>query len=96
MPAHHSASSHITQSLITFSTLLNHFFHSPSEPMQAEGVFKALVHIIELLSKKKFHNFRPVLDAYIQRHFSGATAHRSLIPCLRNYITLAKTQVGQK
>ena len=46
-------------------------------------MFDALCAVIEQLSNKKFYNFRPVLDAYIQKHFSGAKAHKTLIQCLK-------------
>ena len=49
-------------------------------------VFDALAYLIGVLADKKFHNFRPVLDAYIERHFSGAMVHRSLVQCLRMYV----------
>ncbi len=49
-------------------------------------IFDALIHLIGVLSDKKFHNFRPVLDAYIQRHFSGAMVHRTLTSCLRRHV----------
>lgn len=57
----------------------------------AMEVFDALAYLIGVLSDKKFHNFRPVLDAYIQRHFSGAMVHRSLVTCLRTYVDRAGT-----
>uniref|UniRef100_A0A4W3JSE5 Dedicator of cytokinesis protein 4 n=1 Tax=Callorhinchus milii TaxID=7868 RepID=A0A4W3JSE5_CALMI len=49
-------------------------------------VFDSLVHIINLLQDSKFHNFKPVMDTYIQSHFAGALAYRDLIKVLRRYI----------
>uniref|UniRef100_UPI00358E5EA5 dedicator of cytokinesis protein 4 isoform X3 n=1 Tax=Myxine glutinosa TaxID=7769 RepID=UPI00358E5EA5 len=49
-------------------------------------VFQALVHIINLLRDAKFHNFRPVMDMYIQKHFAGALAYRELLRCLQWYL----------
>ncbi len=52
-------------------------------PEHAELVFRALVHVITpVVTNKKFSNFRPVLDAYIQHHFAGATAFRPLLTSL--------------
>ena len=52
-------------------------------------MFEALVFIIGLLADKKFTNFRPVLDAYISKHFSGAMAHKSLVACLHSVMASA-------
>lgn len=57
-----------------------------SHPGLSRFVFDALVHIIDSLDHKNFLNFRPVLDAYIQKHFSGAMAHAALVSCLKEQV----------
>lgn len=52
-------------------------------------VFTALIHIISLISDRKYHQFRPVLDAYISNTFSFAMAYSKLIAILKEYIDCA-------
>lgn len=59
-------------------------------------MFDTLAYLIGVLADKKFHNFRPVLEMYIQRHFSGAMVHRSLCQCLRSYVDNATDDNPQK
>lgn len=49
-------------------------------------VYNALVFIINFLvdEKKKYTNFKIVLDTYIERQFSGTTAHKHLMMCLKH------------
>ncbi|KAG8439777.1 hypothetical protein GDO86_005808 [Hymenochirus boettgeri] len=49
-------------------------------------VFDCLVHIINLLQDSKFQHFKPVMDTYIEAHFSGALAYRELIKVLKWYV----------
>ncbi|OCT87399.1 hypothetical protein XELAEV_180210954mg, partial [Xenopus laevis] len=49
-------------------------------------VFDSLVHIINLLQDNKFQHFKPVMDTYIEAHFSGALAYRDLIKVLKWYV----------
>ncbi|KAJ6656254.1 hypothetical protein lerEdw1_003982 [Lerista edwardsae] len=49
-------------------------------------VFDCLVHIINLLQDSKFHNFKPVMDTYIESHFAGALAYRDLIKVLKWHV----------
>ncbi|KXJ18384.1 Dedicator of cytokinesis protein 2 [Exaiptasia diaphana] len=53
-------------------------------------VFDALVFTINLLADKKYHHFRPVLDAYIETRFGAVQAHRTLIATLKEYIEYAR------
>ncbi|KAL8560337.1 hypothetical protein ACOMHN_006068 [Nucella lapillus] len=55
-------------------------------------VFNALVYIIALISDKKYHQFRPVLDAYIQTTFSFSMAYNKLIVILKDYVDRANEQ----
>jgi hypothetical protein len=58
------------------------------DTMESYGhlVFEAIVFIIGLLSDKKYHHFRPVLESYIDRLFANATAHTKLIELLRRQV----------
>ncbi|KAK3743713.1 hypothetical protein QZH41_012379, partial [Actinostola sp. cb2023] len=53
-------------------------------------VFDALVFTINLLADKKYHHFRPVLDAYIEKRFGAVQVHRTLIKVLKEYIQYAR------
>ncbi|KXJ24494.1 Dedicator of cytokinesis protein 1 [Exaiptasia diaphana] len=52
-------------------------------------VFQAMVFIICILSNKKYQHFQAVLTTYIEKHFSGTTAHKKLVSCLKQ--TLEQT-----
>ncbi|XP_059148668.1 dedicator of cytokinesis protein 1-like isoform X3 [Physella acuta] len=52
-------------------------------------VFDALVYIIVLISDRKYHQFRPVLDAYIDSAFSFAMAYNKLMVILKDYVDKA-------
>ncbi|XP_071089559.1 dedicator of cytokinesis protein 1-like isoform X4 [Haliotis cracherodii] len=49
-------------------------------------VFDALVYIIALISDRKYSQFRPVLDAYIESTFSFAMAYNKLMVILKDYV----------
>lgn len=52
-------------------------------------VFDALVFTISLLADKKYHHFRPVLDAYIEELFGATKADHILISVFLEYISYA-------
>ncbi|KAL3864490.1 hypothetical protein ACJMK2_006169 [Sinanodonta woodiana] len=52
-------------------------------------VFDALVYIIGLVSDRKYHQFRPVINAYIMNNFSFATAYNKLMLILKDYVDSA-------
>ncbi|KAK3095553.1 hypothetical protein FSP39_016043 [Pinctada imbricata] len=58
-------------------------------------VFEALVHIVGLISDRKYHQFRPVLDAYVTSSFSFAMAYQKLMVILREYVDKA-LEINQK
>uniref|UniRef100_A0A4W3GX96 Dedicator of cytokinesis 3 n=1 Tax=Callorhinchus milii TaxID=7868 RepID=A0A4W3GX96_CALMI len=58
-------------------------------------VFQSLVFIINLLRDSKYFHFRPVMDTYIQKHFSGALAYKELIRCLKWYMDRSAEVVRQ-
>ena len=39
-------------------------------------VFRALVHILATLQDPKYENFQPVIEAYINDHFSAALVYK--------------------
>ncbi|XP_073238831.1 dedicator of cytokinesis protein 1-like [Porites lutea] len=55
-------------------------------------VFDALVFTISLLADKKYHHFRPVLDAYIEELFGATKADHILILVFLEYISYATTE----
>ncbi|XP_078065470.1 dedicator of cytokinesis protein 3 isoform X1 [Mustelus asterias] len=58
-------------------------------------VFQSLVFVINLLRDSKYFHFRPVMDTYIQKHFSGALAYKELIRCLKWYMDRSAEVVRQ-
>ncbi|CAG8777311.1 36374_t:CDS:2, partial [Racocetra persica] len=50
-------------------------------------IFNALVTILGIVSDRRFMNFRPVLDVYIEKHFSCAAASSSLIRSMNRLIS---------
>ncbi|KAL5021107.1 hypothetical protein ScPMuIL_000262, partial [Solemya velum] len=59
-------------------------------------VFDALVYIISLISDRKYHQFRPVLDDYIVRSFSFATAYDKLMLILKDYVDEANETLHEQ
>ncbi|XP_031549558.1 dedicator of cytokinesis protein 1-like [Actinia tenebrosa] len=57
-------------------------------------VFDALVFTINLLADKKYHHFRPVLDAYIETRFGAIKVYGTLINVLKEYIECAGKKQG--
>ncbi|XP_064601988.1 dedicator of cytokinesis protein 1-like isoform X2 [Liolophura sinensis] len=58
-------------------------------------VFDGLVHIIALISDRKYHQFRRVLDAYIETNFSFAMAYNKLLVIFKFYIDNANEKAQQ-
>eukprot|EP00795_Rhopilema_esculentum_P012407 gene12407-3070_t len=54
-----------------------------------ELISDAVVFCITLLADKKYHQFRPVLDAYIKNMFSAAKAYLTLTSVLQKHIEIA-------
>lgn len=49
-------------------------------------VFQALVTILGIVSDRRFTNFKPVLDVYIERHFTCSTASSHIIKSLHKLL----------
>jgi len=54
----------------------------------AMSVLKVLVHVISFVESEKYNKFKSVIDNYIDEHFSGALAFRSLISCLKELLQI--------
>ncbi|XP_033116427.1 dedicator of cytokinesis protein 3-like [Anneissia japonica] len=63
-------------------TLFSILDESPEK--YAELVFKGLIYIIGMLRDSRYKSFTTVLDTYVDRHFSGALAHRYLLGYLQS------------
>ncbi|CAG8552369.1 31262_t:CDS:2 [Gigaspora margarita] len=50
-------------------------------------IFNALVTILGIVSDRRFMNFKPVLDVYIEKHFSCAPASSSLIRSMNRLVS---------
>ena len=50
-------------------------------------VFADLVTILGIISDRRFNNFRPVLDTYIEHHFNGSMAHSHILRSLLTLLT---------
>eukprot|EP00794_Sanderia_malayensis_P007122 gene7122-7926_t len=52
----------------------------------AMAVFNVLVHVICFIETEKYHRFKSTINTYIEEHFSGALAYKSLIACLKKVL----------
>ncbi|XP_076471351.1 dedicator of cytokinesis protein 1-like isoform X3 [Babylonia areolata] len=73
-------------------SLFNILLQNTNSELCDNLVFNALVYIIALISDRKYHQFRPVLDAYIQTTFSFSMAYNKLIVILKDYVDGANSQ----
>ncbi|KAL7415449.1 hypothetical protein BDY24DRAFT_382988 [Mrakia frigida] len=63
-----------------FDSLFAIMVANPSERVAVEGlVFEALITVLGIVQDRRFMNFKPVLDAYIDKHFSSASVWNQLI-----------------
>ncbi|XP_050389742.1 dedicator of cytokinesis protein 1 [Patella vulgata] len=67
-------------------SLFNILMQNTNSELCDNLVFDALVYIIALISDRKYHQFRPVLDAYIDSNFSFAMAYNKLMAILKYYV----------
>ncbi|RUS91929.1 hypothetical protein EGW08_000331, partial [Elysia chlorotica] len=76
--------------------LLDSLFHilmqNASSELCDNLIFDALIYIITLIMDRKYHQFRPVLDAYIDTAFSFAMVYNKLMVILRDYVDKADEQ----
>ncbi|XP_033633193.1 dedicator of cytokinesis protein 1-like isoform X1 [Asterias rubens] len=70
----------------TLDALFNILTESPQSNEYDEPVFNALIFIIGLIADRKYQQFRPVLDAYVQEHYSVTFADIKLMRVFKNYL----------
>ena len=49
-------------------------------------VFANIVHLINLLSKRKYEHFQSILGTYIAKHFCSAMVYKKLVTSVRGYL----------
>ncbi|ORX96112.1 hypothetical protein K493DRAFT_337071 [Basidiobolus meristosporus CBS 931.73] len=59
---------------------------SGAGPTLDDLVFAALVFVLNIVSDRRFTNFRPVLDVYIENHFSSSRVSKHLISSMRKLL----------
>ncbi|XP_054707947.1 dedicator of cytokinesis protein 1-like [Uloborus diversus] len=79
----------------TLDALFNILMQNSDSELYDNLVFEALVFIIGLISDRKYHHFRPVLDMYIKENFSATLTYNKLIVVLKYYIESAHQQEFQ-
>ncbi|KAG8964810.1 hypothetical protein FRC03_001343 [Tulasnella sp. 419] len=55
-------------------------------------VFNALVIVLGIVQDRRFNNFQPVLDVYIEKHFTCAAAHNRMIRSMNRLLSNAAGQ----
>lgn len=70
----------------TLDALFEILMQNTDSDLYDKLVFEALIFIIGLISDRKYHHFRPVLDVYIEENFSATLVYNKLIVVLKNYI----------
>ncbi|GFR93576.1 dedicator of cytokinesis protein 5 [Elysia marginata] len=70
-------------------SLFNILMQNASSELCDNLIFDALIYIITLIMDRKYHQFRPVLDAYIDTAFSFAMVYNKLMVILRDYVDKA-------
>ncbi|KAK9768302.1 Deoxycytidine kinase 1 [Basidiobolus ranarum] len=60
---------------------------SGAGPTLDDLVFAALVFVLNIVSDRRFTNFRPVLDVYIKDHFSSPRVSQHLITSMRKLLS---------
>ncbi|XP_076849032.1 dedicator of cytokinesis protein 5 isoform X2 [Brachyhypopomus gauderio] len=70
----------------TLDALFNIMMETSEKDTYDTLVFNALVFIISLIGDVKFQHFNPVLETYINKHFSATLAYMKLTKVLNYYI----------
>ncbi|KAL6458640.1 hypothetical protein MHYP_G00321120 [Metynnis hypsauchen] len=71
----------------TLDALFNIMMDTSEEDTYDSLVFNALVFIISLIGDIKFQHFNPVLETYINKHFSATLAYMKLTKVLNYYVS---------
>ncbi|XP_020283330.1 dedicator of cytokinesis protein 1 isoform X3 [Pseudomyrmex gracilis] len=76
--------------------LFNILMSNSDSDVYDDMVFECLLHIIGLVSDRKYQHFQPVLDLYISESFSATLAYKKLIAVLRKRIDNVGNCDGQE
>ncbi|KAG7491049.1 hypothetical protein JOB18_047986 [Solea senegalensis] len=74
----------------TLDALFNIMMETSEKDTYDTLVFNALVFIITLIGDIKFQHFNPVLETYINKHFSATLAYMKLTKVLNYYVSHAE------
>uniref|UniRef100_A0A667Y6R3 Dedicator of cytokinesis 5 n=1 Tax=Myripristis murdjan TaxID=586833 RepID=A0A667Y6R3_9TELE len=77
----------------TLDALFNIMMETSEKDTYDTLVFNALVFIITLIGDIKFQHFNPVLETYINKHFSATLAYMKLTRVLNYYVSHAEEPV---
>uniref|UniRef100_A0A3B4BMB5 Uncharacterized protein n=1 Tax=Periophthalmus magnuspinnatus TaxID=409849 RepID=A0A3B4BMB5_9GOBI len=77
----------------TLDALFNIMMETSEKDTYDTLVFNALVFIITLIGDIKFQHFNPVLETYINKHFSATLAYMKLTGVLNYYVSHAEEPV---
>ena len=70
----------------TLDALFNILIQNSESDVYDNLVFDALVFILNLVSDRKYSQFKPVLEVYIKENFSATLAYNKLMVVLKFYI----------
>ncbi|KAG8178683.1 hypothetical protein JTE90_011611 [Oedothorax gibbosus] len=73
----------------TLDALFNILMQNSDSELYDNLVFEALIFIISLVSDRKYHHFRPILDLYIKKDFSATLTYNKLIVVLKYFVDSA-------
>ncbi|XP_066499571.1 dedicator of cytokinesis protein 5 isoform X2 [Hoplias malabaricus] len=76
----------------TLDALFNIMMETSEKDTYDSLVFNALVFIISLIGDVKFQHFNPVLETYINKHFSATLAYMKLTKVLNFYVSHTEEQ----
>ncbi|XP_067134875.1 dedicator of cytokinesis protein 1-like [Centruroides vittatus] len=79
----------------TLDALFSILMQNSDSDLYDNLVFEALIFIIGLISDRKYHHFRPVLDLYIKETFSATLAYNKLMVVLKYYVDNANQKEVQ-
>uniref|UniRef100_A0A7N6BZU2 Dedicator of cytokinesis 5 n=1 Tax=Anabas testudineus TaxID=64144 RepID=A0A7N6BZU2_ANATE len=77
----------------TLDALFNIMMETSEKDTYDTLVFNALVFVISLIGDIKFQHFNPVLETYINKHFSATLAYMKLTGVLNYYVAHAEEPV---
>ncbi|XP_071494855.1 dedicator of cytokinesis protein 1-like [Diadema antillarum] len=78
----------------TLDALFSIMAENPQSEEYDKPVFNAVMFIIGLIADRKYQQFRPVLDTYINEHYSVTFADHKLAKVLKDYLDSANEEDG--